>query len=163
MLDEFFLTMVRLKVGLMTKDSAQRFQVSKSTVSSVFTTWIYFMYFELKNLFRLPHPDILKAHKSESFHNFPEAHLIVVCTEIFTETPSDLLQRKHLYSDYKHHDTLKFLVGISAHPAVVFVSRMYGGRASDMLITFEAADLIRTSRELLVYGDIILDWLRAVT
>ena len=42
--DEFFLTMIRLKVGLLTEDIAQRFSVSVGTVSSIVTSWVNLMY-----------------------------------------------------------------------------------------------------------------------
>ncbi|KAK6178625.1 hypothetical protein SNE40_011157 [Patella caerulea] len=50
LLDEFFLTMVRLKSPLLTEDLAQRFSISTGTVSSIFSSWINLMYSDLKLL-----------------------------------------------------------------------------------------------------------------
>lgn len=153
--EEFLLVMVRLKVGLMVFDLAKRFGVSTGTVSSICTTWVNLMYVELREWFELPDPHVLKDQKSEAFKNFPTTHMVIDCTEIFCETPEDLKEKKHMYSDYKHHQTFKFLIGMSTHPAIVYVSRMYGGRASDMLITSEASDFIEASR--LAGGKVMAD------
>ena len=40
---EFFLTLVRLRLGLTVWDLAFRFKISQSTVSSVVNTWIPFL------------------------------------------------------------------------------------------------------------------------
>ena len=45
--DEFFLILVRIRLGLMEQDLADRFGVSQSTVSRITTTWINFLYLRL--------------------------------------------------------------------------------------------------------------------
>ena len=44
----------------------------------------------------------------------------------------------------KHHNTIKFLVGISPSGFITFLSSSYGGRASDKFITKDSVfyDLI---------------------
>ena len=42
-----------------------------------------------------------------------------------------------MFSNYKHHATTKFLVGISLSGSVLYVSNMWRGRASDKKITME--------------------------
>ncbi|CAC5363709.1 unnamed protein product [Mytilus coruscus] len=57
------------------------------------------------------------------------------CTEIFIETPSALENKSLTYSSYKSHNTFKALVGVSMTGAVVFLSNLLGGSASDVYIT----------------------------
>ena len=49
-LDQFFLTMVRLRLGLSVEDLADRFGSNPSTVSRTFITWINLMYVKFKEL-----------------------------------------------------------------------------------------------------------------
>ena len=142
LLDEFFMTMIRLKVGLLTEDIAQRFSVSVGTVSSIVTSWVNLMYTDLKLLCELPPRDVTSDNQSKAMGQFTDVQVILVCTELFVQNPSKLDARKQLYSNYKHHITYKFLIGISPQMGVTYVSRMYGGRASDKFITTDSADLL---------------------
>ena len=46
--EQFFMVMVRLRLGLNVEDLADRFYVSSSTVSRIFITWINLMYVKFK-------------------------------------------------------------------------------------------------------------------
>ena len=47
--------------------------------------------------------------------------------EVFIEMPSNLLARAQTWSNYKHHNTVKFLVGIAPQGTVTFISDAWGG------------------------------------
>ena len=49
-LDEFFLVLVRLHLGLFEQDIAYRFDISQSTVSRIIMTWINLLYHQLKQI-----------------------------------------------------------------------------------------------------------------
>ena len=49
-LEEFFLILVRLRLGLFEQDIAYRFGISQSTVSRIFCTWINLLYVQLKEI-----------------------------------------------------------------------------------------------------------------
>jgi len=65
---------------------------------------------------------------------YPKVRTIIDCTEVFVETPSSLEAEANMWSDYKHHSTIKFLVAITPNGAISWIPLCYGGRASDMFI-----------------------------
>jgi len=82
---------------------------------------------------------------------FQQVGCIIDCTEVFIERPTSLQTRAVTYSHYKSHNTAKFLVGISPTGAITFLSKVWGGRASDKVIT-KNSGLI----ELLEQGDHVM-------
>jgi len=54
--------------------------------------------------------------------------VIIDCFEVFIERPSNLLARSCTWSNYKHHNTVKFLIGITPQGVVSFISDAWGGR-----------------------------------
>ena len=49
-LNQYFLTLVKLRLNLQVKDLAHRFRISTGLVSKYFITWISFMYHQLKEI-----------------------------------------------------------------------------------------------------------------
>ena len=76
---------------------------------------------------------------------------IVDCFEIFIERPSNLYARAQTWSSYKHHNTAKYLIGITPQGSVSFISEGWGGRASDKYITTKSGFIKN-----LLPGDIVL-------
>ena len=103
--------------------------------SSVFTTWVKFLAKELKWLIMWPDRVVCNRNLPDMFRiYYPKCRVILDCTEVFIETPSDLAVAAQCWSDYKHHHTIKFLVGITPNGAISFLSDVFGGRASDLFI-----------------------------
>ena len=57
--------------------------------------------------------------------------MIIDCTEIAVEAPESLHTRSVYYSDYKHHNTYKALIGITPAGVLCFVSELFPGNVSD--------------------------------
>ena len=81
----------------------------------------------------------------------PKCTVIIDCFEVFIERPSNLLARAQTYSSYKHHNTAKYLIGVTPQGTVCFISSGWGGRASDKHVT-ESSRLL----SFLLPGDTIL-------
>ena len=68
------------------------------------------------------------------------------------------------WSDYKHNNTIKPLVGISPSGFITFLSSCYGGRASDNFITIDSGfydllqrdDVVMADRGFQIHKDILL-------
>jgi hypothetical protein len=135
-IDEFFMVLVWLHLALLEGDLAHRFNLSISSVSRILTTWIIFLDQQLRPLITFPSRTIVQRHMPSQFRaKYPNTRVIIDCTEIYTETPSSLPVQSAIYSHYKHHHTLKGLVGISPTGVVTFISDLYGGSTSDKDIT----------------------------
>ena len=82
---------------------------------------------------------------------FKRCVVILGCFEIFIERPTAFKARAQTWSNYKHHNTIKVLIGIVPQGAISYISKGWGGRVSDKYLT-EHCSLLDN----LLPGDIIL-------
>ena len=83
--------------------------------------------------------------------NFRKYTIIIDCFEIFIERPTSLLARAQTWSNYKKHNTVKYLIGITPQGSVAFISEGSGGRVSDVHLTEHCGIL-----DNLLPGDVML-------
>lgn len=132
----FVLTCMKLRLDLGFEDLGFRFNVHRSTASRIFDKWLNAMYVRLKFLISWPEREALRTSLPQCFvTSYPKTCCIIDCSEVFIERPSNLLARAETWSSYKSHNTVKFLIGITPQGSVSFLSKVYGGRASDKEIT----------------------------
>ena len=135
--DEFLLTLMRLRLGSLNEDLADRFDISPSVCSNTFKTWVRIIRLVLSDglIKWLPKETILE-HMPQFFkeNGYTRLRCIIDCTEIFLERPKSVNSQKSTWSSYKHHTTAKFLIAISPNGFVTFVSDVYGGKSSDKYI-----------------------------
>ncbi len=77
--------------------------------------------------------------------------VVIDSFEVFIESPSNLLARAQTLSSYKHHNTIKILVGITPQGTILFVSIAWGGRVTDKFLTENCGFLDK-----LIPGDMIM-------
>ena len=72
---------------------------------------------------------------------------------MFIERPKSLSAQAATWSDYKHHNTIKFLVGITPTRFISFLSG-YVDRVSDKFITRDSAfyDILQRDDEVMADG-----------
>jgi hypothetical protein len=134
--DQLLVVLMKLRLGLLHNDLAYRFNVSSAAISLIFSSWLPVLSEQLKQLIVWLPRDVIKATMPACFRKLhAKTTCIIDCSEVFIQRPQGLLNRAVTYSNYKSHNTTKFLVCISPKGSIMFVSPCYGGRASDRFIT----------------------------
>ena len=164
--NELLLTLMKIRLGLLNQDLAQRFGISVQHVSNIFTTWVKVLAKTVGSLIFNPPKNVVKKNLPPSFKNstYKSVRHIVDCTEIFLETPNNLSVRADTWSDYKHHNTAKYLISINPSGLINYVSEGWGGRTSDKYLTvhsdfldlIEPGDKVLADRGFPIAEDLIL-------
>ena len=131
------LTLMRLRLNLSVLFLSYEFGISQSSVSRIFSSVIDAMFARMKPFIHWPERETLQKTMPIQFrkHFGKRCCVIIDCFDVFIERPSNLKARAETWSSYKHHSTIKFLIGITPQGTVSFISRGWGGRVSDKYIT----------------------------
>jgi len=130
--EEFFLTLCRLRQGFAELHLAHLFNVSQLTVRRIFISWINYLYLKLGHINIWPSRELVDETMPQDFKaKYPSTRVIIDCVEVCCEIPSSLLLNSELFSLCKHHTTLKALVGISPKGFFTFIGQLYTGSISD--------------------------------
>ena len=150
---EFVMTLMKLRLNVPLEDLAYRFNVSVSTVSRTFQAWMIVMDVRLQPLIKWPDREELWRTMPQCFqYSFGKKTTVIIdCFEVFIDRPSNLLARAQTFSSYKHHNTVKVLIGITPQATISFVSKAWGGRTSDKCLTDNCGII-----EKLLPGDLVL-------
>ena len=149
---QFLIVLIKLRLAIGDQDLAYRFGIHQSTVSRYFNKWLDILYRKLSVFVSWPEREqLLKTMPADFRKNFGKCVIVIDCFEVFIERPTSLMARAQTWSNYKKHNTVKFLIGITPQRTIAFISNGWGGRASDVYIT-EHSGLLRH----LLPGDIVL-------
>ena len=74
---------------------------------------------------------VINVTSPDRFRNVLSVHSIIDCSELFIETPQDHDLQALTWSTYKHHNTLKFLIGDAPNSSIIFISKGYTGCIPD--------------------------------
>ncbi|XP_070180904.1 uncharacterized protein [Littorina saxatilis] len=150
---QLLMVLMRLRLNLPIRVISDMFILSESTVSRTVLKMIDVMFDRLKHIVKWPNKDELWGSVPLDFlHSFGKKVTVIIdCFEIFMETPSSMDPKCKTFSHYKHHNTMKFLIGITPQGSVSYVSKGWGGRTSDKFLT-ENSDFL----DHLLPGDLVL-------
>ena len=110
---EYLVTLIKLRLNSSIQDISYRFDVSTSTISRILLKWLTIMDVHLSRLILWPERQDLRKTMPECFRNAfgDKVAVIIDCFEVFIDRPSNLLARSCTWSSYKHHNTIKLLIG----------------------------------------------------
>ena len=126
--DQLIMILIELRLNTQFENLADQVGCLKTTVHNIFKTWINLMYVKLTFLIKWTDHDASMQTLPDVFRQyFPKLKIIVDCTEIFINRPKTYKARVQVYSNYKKHSIVKFLIActplssISFHEHGVFV------------------------------------------
>ena len=151
--ESLVLVLVKLRLNLSNQFLAYEFNLTPATISRIFSDVLEVMYFRMKPFIMWPDRETLRKTTPMQFrkHFGTRCAAIIDCFEVFIERPSNIRARAETWSSYKHHNTVKFLIGITPQGVICFLSRSWGGRSSDKHITENCGFL-----DYILPGDLIL-------
>ena len=108
------LVLMKLRLNVGDQDLAFTFSVNQSTISRCLSKWIDVMYVQLTPLVKWPgRGELLKTMLMGFRKSFKNCVTIIDCFEVFMERQTNLKARAQTWSNYKHHNTVKFLIAIA--------------------------------------------------
>ena len=84
----------------------------------------------------MPSTEQVRATLPHAFkEKYPDTYTIIDGSEVFIEKPSDLHMQSSTWSDYKSHNTAKFMLACTTNGAVMYISPLCVGSISDVQLT----------------------------
>ncbi|XP_040065951.1 uncharacterized protein LOC120839690 [Ixodes scapularis] len=135
------------------KPDTQTFLEPEEQLVMVLMRWLDVLACNLGNLLIWPSRRAIRCNLPEVFSDpiFKDVRCTVDCSESFIHKPSFMSARSQTFSQYKHHNTVKFLVAVSPAGSITFISKAWGGRVSDKELTSKCGLLDKIEE-----GDVIL-------
>ena len=126
-MDNHLLILMKLKLGSSNRDLSLRFTIKEEYVSKIIRTWLPKLANVFAKLIIWPEREALRENLPTCFTSFKNYVCIIDCTEIYIERPLNLNARAQTFSNYKSHNTIKYLIGITPAGAVSFFQQAWEG------------------------------------
>ncbi|XP_075733241.1 uncharacterized protein LOC142775613 [Rhipicephalus microplus] len=151
--DQLLMTPTRLHLGLLYGHLSRIFEKPVASVHSIVKHTLFALCKVMKKVVLWLPRETIRNSMPPSFINsdYEGTTCISDCTEIFLHGSRKLMPRAQTYSKYKAHNTVKFLMAIAPNGYIMYVSDVYGGRASDKFITADCGieDLLGPGDEIM--------------
>lgn len=138
--DKVLMTYVKLKQNMSYACLSILFNCTAKQCQRIFTEMIHILSKCLKVAIPWPSEKEISRNLPRCFEDFKDVRVVLDCTEIFLQKSKNLCCQLNTYSHYKGTYTCKFLTGVTPAGNISFISKPYGGRASDKAI-FEQSNL----------------------
>lgn len=129
---EYLLTLVYIRQGFDLHVIADLFEISETWAGIVVKSWINILAKVLNELLIYPSAATVKSYLPPDYPpEYADTRVILDCTEFFITTPGNSSSQAATFSSYKHHNTVKTLIGVTPTGVITFVSKTFGGNTSD--------------------------------
>ena len=118
--EHLLLVLMKLKLGLLHTDLAFRFGLELCDVSRIYSKWVKALSRAMKFLIIWPDRQALRKNLPRCFKNYKNCVCIIDCSEIKIERSFNLNSRAQTWSNHKHPNIIKYLIGITPAGAVSF-------------------------------------------
>ena len=130
--EQFLVTLMRLRRYTPFKELAFFFGTNERTISTIFITWINFMYCKWKLLDIWPSKDMVNLYCPADFKRlYPTTRVILDGVECPIRKPKNPRLQQITYSTYKSRNTVKSVPGITPGGLVSYLPPVFGGSDSD--------------------------------
>jgi len=102
--DQLLLTLMKLRLNCRDLDIAERFAISRTTVSNIIITFISALHeilFDGVMAVGIPSQRKCRGSMPKSFEDFPSARVAMDCTEVTQDIPADMSKQCLAHSHYK--------------------------------------------------------------
>ena len=131
--------LMKMKLNLTFSALSVLFNIHRTTVSDIFKSVLTDLTPICKNFVQWPCPEVADYLMPECFKpKYEKCRVIIDCTEYRVEQPPGIEKRNFFYSQYKKGFRMKAEIGCTPNGHVSFISKLYGGRATDAQITIES-------------------------
>lgn len=130
--DQFFLTMIKLRLHTPDFELSRMFDVSEFSVGNIFVTWINFMSLQWHEIDIWPSRDLVSYFMPTDFwKKFPSTRIIIDGMECPIKKPAGPVAQQASFSTYKNRNTVKVVVGSTPGGLLSHIPQSFGGSASD--------------------------------
>ncbi|XP_037507968.2 uncharacterized protein LOC119383744 isoform X2 [Rhipicephalus sanguineus] len=136
--DAVLMTMMKLHHNVPFSLIGVLFGIHRTTAADIFKATIATLAEILQTAVFWPSKEAVVDNLTVHFKEYPNVRAVLDCTEIPLQRPKDLESQLLTYSWYKGTYTAKVLVCETPGGHISFLSKAYGGRASDSFITKES-------------------------
>ena len=133
--NQIFMVLVRLRINLPFEYISHQAGISETTANITFHKIIDLLHTKLHFLIHWQDRDNIRQTVPPIFkQHFSRLTCIIDCFEIFIDRPVNLKARAQVYSNYKNHSTVNYLIFCSPLGTINFLSNGWDGRATDTYI-----------------------------
>ncbi|KAM4541630.1 uncharacterized protein PAE49_018568 isoform 2-T4 [Odontesthes bonariensis] len=139
-IDQFLMTLMKLRLNLLLEDLAEKFGVRQSSVGVIVAHWIDVMDAHMRNCVPwLPKKTVAETMPPCFKEHYPGATCVINYSEISLQTPQSLDSRRESYSRFYYgQNAVRFMVATAPCGLIMFISPTYAEGCCDQFMAWDS-------------------------